>query len=262
MEESGEKYMMPNDFTTPKRVAIFGGTFDPFTVAHRAICKQAMDEIPIDKLYVIPTVVSYHREGKDRWLCDADRVKVIRHMLWSLGEQYIGKWDVDTDELELKALCEKSDEQNNRGRDDRLYDSIIEPRRFVHTLLDFKTRLGQDTKIDLILGTDSARNFNTWYHWGDVAANVSAFVIVQGRDGKEVKTMPFEVARKLHRKSGVPSCCMDIPEEFQDISASKIRKLIKHGYYTVDDYLAELKSFDNGEKSLKRLGWTEKKGKK
>lgn len=254
--------MTENDFTTPRRVAIFGGTFDPFTVAHRAICKQAMDEMPIDKLYIIPTVVSYHREGKDRWLCNADRVKVVRSMLWSLGEEYMGKWEVDTHELELQSLCEKSDEQNNRGRDDRLYDSIIEPRRFVHTLLDFKTRVGLDTKIDLILGTDSARNFATWYHWQDVAANVSAFVIVQGRDGKEVKTLPFEVARKLHRKSGVPSCSMDIPEEFQDVSASKIRKRIEHGYYTVDDYLAEVKSFDNGEESLNRLGWTEKKGKK
>jgi len=60
----------------------------------------------------------------------------------------------------------------------------------------------------------------------------------------------------------VPSCSMDIPEEFQDVSASKIRKRIEHGYYTVDDYLAEVKSFDNNEESLNRLGWTEKKGKK
>ena len=251
--------MTENDFATPRRVAIFGGTFDPFTVAHRAICKQAMDEMPIDKLYVIPTVVSYHRESKGRWLCDADRVKVIRHMLWSLGEQYIGKWEVDTHELELKALCANTDEKNNRGRDDRLYDSIIKPRRFVHTLLDFKTRVGRDTKIDLILGTDSARNFNTWYHWQDVAANVSAFVIVQGRYGKDVKTLPFEVARKLQRRGGVPSCCMDIPEQYQHVSASKVRETCNHWAYTADNYLDEVKEFDNGV-DINDLGWTEKKG--
>ena len=46
-------------------VAVFGLTGDPFTVAHRAICKRAMDELPIDKLYVIPTIVNYHRKDKE-----------------------------------------------------------------------------------------------------------------------------------------------------------------------------------------------------
>lgn len=35
------------------RIAIFGLTGDPFTVAHREICRLAMKELPIHKLYVI-----------------------------------------------------------------------------------------------------------------------------------------------------------------------------------------------------------------
>ena len=100
------------------RIAIFGLTGDPFTIAHRDICKQAMDTLKIDKLYVIPTVVDYHRKDKERWLTDLQRVYCIEKMLWTLGNEYREKYEIDTHELMLKSLCEN---------DTRLYNEIIKP---------------------------------------------------------------------------------------------------------------------------------------
>ena len=59
------------------KVGIFGGTFDPFTEAHLAIVKAAIDQKLVDEVHIIPTIVDYHRNGKDRWLSNYDRLDVL-----------------------------------------------------------------------------------------------------------------------------------------------------------------------------------------
>ena len=63
------------------KIGIFGGTFDPFTEAHLAIVKSAIDQKLVDKVHIIPTIVDYHRNSKDRWLSNYDRLDVIRKII-------------------------------------------------------------------------------------------------------------------------------------------------------------------------------------
>ena len=92
------------------KVAIFGLTGDPFTVAHREICKQVMDHDLVDELHVIPTIVDYYRKDKEKWLGEYEKRKCMRELLWSLGPVYGGRWILDTCEFELKKLCQSTDE--------------------------------------------------------------------------------------------------------------------------------------------------------
>ena len=244
-----------------EKIAVFGGTFDPFTVAHRDICKQAMDKLPIDKLYVIPSVVSYHRVEKGSWLSDSERVWCIKEMLCTLGADYLGKWEVDETEIKLKAVCNWYDENDTRNENRHfelgfLWESIIKPRRFLHTLLDFKSRVGMWKQILLILGTDEVMDFTKWYHWEDVARLVSGIVLVNGRDGQKTE-IPKEVQEKV---SGY-SCSLELSDSLLSlVSASRVRETCKHWAFSTDNYMDEVRFFDTGQASLNMLGWTRKEG--
>lgn len=235
-------------FVQSKRtVAVFGLTGDPFTVAHRAICKKAINALPIDKLYVIPTVVDYHREGKNRWLSDGARLECMRYMLWSLGDYYLNKWEIDRHEIDLKWLCGYADDYVHSG----LTDEIIPKRRFIHTLLDFKTRIGMFTQIMLILGTGSVKNLTTWYRWKEVCHSISSLVVVNGRDGETIE-IPSEVKSVL----GSRYCNLSLEDEdLLKVSASKVREACLKDRYTVDMYRYCIEDLDRGITNLKDLGW-------
>lgn len=224
------------------RIAIFGLTGDPFTVAHREICRKAMDELPIDKLYVIPTVVTYHREGKERCLDDWDRLMCMKHMLWSLGPKYLGMWEIDEHEVDLKLLCQDSDE---------LYDEFIQNRRFIHTLLDFRCRVGTDLLITLILGTDEAANFKKWYRYKDILDNIDSMCIIDGRDGGGADVIH---RMKLEGVDVIPLMMMSDLNLYK-VSASNIRATFKDGRYDHKLYCDQVAAYDRGEKTLEELKW-------
>ena len=223
-------------------VAVFGLTGDPFTIAHREICKQAMDRLPIEKLYVIPTIVDYHRSGKETWLNDGERVRCAESMLWSLGPNYLGKWEVDRHEIDLKYLA------SDFGARSDLQEEIVTQRRFLHTLLDFKCRIGVFKQVLLVLGTDSFMNLPLWYRWEDICSRISGIVVVDGRDGESAENP--ENIRDL-----VSVCPLPIDdEEILRVSASKVRKACKNCMPMVD-YLTEVSAYDSGKVTLRDLGW-------
>lgn len=238
-----------------KCIAVFGLTGDPFTIAHRQICKQAMDKLPIDKLYVIPTIVDYHRKGKETWLNDGERLECMKGMLWSLGHDYLGKWEIDRHEIDLRCMCEFTDEDVKLGLGDQIENSlcseIVAKRRFIHTLLDLKTRIGMFTQIMLILGTDSLKNLTTWHRWRDVCYNISSLVVINGRDGEQIDVPP-----EVREVIGSRYCNLPMgKEELLKVSASKVRSECKEDYLTVSSYLKTVKDYDQGRISLKTLGW-------
>ena len=58
-------------------IALFGGSFDPFHIGHEAIVSKIIDNLLIDKLFIIPTYINpfkekYHLEPKIRYelLCE------------------------------------------------------------------------------------------------------------------------------------------------------------------------------------------------
>ena len=240
-------------------VALFGCTADPFTIAHRDICKKMMDLPHISKVVVIPTIVDYHREGKTKWLTDKERVKCINKMLWTLGSEYKDKWQVDTTELDLKETCEWIDTMSpcqENHIDIGLYEDIIPKRRFVHTLLDYCSRHPNDV-VSIVLGSDSLKNLVTWYKWQAICKLANYIYVVQGRNGQEVE-IPKRV-EEIISSGGIRTIKLS-KDEYNFVSASKVRECyLSRKYINIDDlldvYINHVYKLDKNQVSIYDLGW-------
>ena len=82
-----------------KRIAIFGGTFNPIHIEHKMLVKSAIEELQLDKIIIIPTNIPPHKKtelasGEDRInmlkLCflDEEKVEISDFELQSGGTSY------------------------------------------------------------------------------------------------------------------------------------------------------------------------------
>jgi nicotinic acid mononucleotide adenylyltransferase/ADP-ribose pyrophosphatase YjhB (NUDIX family) len=193
-----------------KRYAIFGGTFDPFTIAHRAIVKGALDlkdfngKPFIDKLFVAPTIVDYHRVGKKPWLNDDQKLEVINAILNDL--EYGIDWELWLDDFRLKKLC----------KTDAAKREFVDKHRFINTLLSFKAAMchNPDDEVYVIIGSDSFFNFKQWYMHNKILEQAK-LIVVPGRykdDEDRIAKMDIPFSRIIR-----------IDESLNDMSGSAMR---------------------------------------
>lgn len=218
----------------PRR-GIFGGTFSPFTVAHRAIVKRFIDAYRLDELYIIPTIVNYHRNGKEDPLLETDKVEIIERMLDTLSPFYQRRIFIDKSEFAYRDLC--------RGMSDEAWKSLVDGRRFLHTLLDFNVRHGIDKDVSrpyVCIGTDSFEHLDQWYMNTEIV-KICNLVVVQGRNDVVVS------------RPEIPHTEFRISYEYENVSASKIREKMRCRDWS--HYISDVQRLDNGDVTLAELGW-------
>ena len=59
------------------KIAVFGGSFDPVHVEHIRLAEAAIEELGLDKLFVMPAHTPPHKKGKTL-SADADRLELCR----------------------------------------------------------------------------------------------------------------------------------------------------------------------------------------
>lgn len=113
------------------QLAVFGGSFDPVHIAHEAIVNEAIKELDIDKLIVVPTFLnpfknSYHFEPNVR-------------------EQLLKKVFFKTAKVEI---C----------------DYEIKQKRAVYSIetIKYLKNLYNPSKIYLIIGADNVKGLDKW----------------------------------------------------------------------------------------------------
>lgn len=195
------------------RIALLGGTFDPFTSAHLEMAERTLQETDIEKVVIVPTVVASHREYKEPWLSYEQRARVIREAVdRSVCREHI---EIDCREYMNVETVPPS-----------LRRAEIASRRFLHTLVALKAS-HPDDELFIILGTDQARKFDEWFEYGTVADIVSGFVVFNGRDGVNIE-VPSCIGSKLY------ATC-EISKNNRNVSASQIRHDFSH--FGVDYYI-------------------------
>lgn len=132
------------------KIAIFGGSFDPVHTEHIRLAQAAIDELGLDKLFVMPAYAPPHKKGK----------------VLSPDENRLAMCRIAFRDMEKVAV---SDYEIGKGGTSYTY----------LTCRHFKAQYPND-EIFWIVGTDMLRDFPTWKNPEEILENVT--LAVCGRD--------------------------------------------------------------------------------
>ncbi|MBE7043125.1 MAG: nicotinate (nicotinamide) nucleotide adenylyltransferase [Ruminococcaceae bacterium] len=117
-----------------KRVALYGGVFDPVHSGHVAVAEQILTELKPDELFLIPCGNPPHKKG--RRISDGyHRAQMLRIATQSMKKVFVSDYEI--------------------ARTETSYT--------VHTLEHFKKKYGQDTELIWVIGADNIKPFFSWY---------------------------------------------------------------------------------------------------
>lgn len=216
------------------RYGVFGGTFDPFTIAHFEIVNQALKQNLVDEVIIAPSMVSWHRESKTQLLSPTERVELINDVIRAV--KLDGKvWVFDND-VRKNTLLESSGIVAAKSK-------LINDRYFIDTLVDIelnlqKSRLehGKDEDFEVypIIGSDSYANFKSWHGWEAILKLSKGLVVATGRTGAGCSSAA-DIAER-----GIPFTELTICNSYLDVSASAVRKEFENSKITFAAYKESL----------------------
>jgi nicotinate-nucleotide adenylyltransferase len=197
-----------------KRIALYGGTFDPVHNGHVAVAKGLLKLFALDHLLFIPAHVAPHK--RETRVTPA----LQRYAMLVLATQREPQLSVSTIELDAP---------------ERPYT--------VDTLSRMRSLVGSEAQLFFIMGADSWMEITTWYEWERVLASVNHIVvtrpgyswsaahvtpsirerIVDLRRGADQDSITREVERGADLKIYITDAV------FMDVSATAIRDILSRG---------------------------------
>ena len=152
------------------RIAVFGGSFDPVHTEHIRLAQAAIEELGLDKLFIMPAHAPPHKPGKVL-SADEDRLEMCRLAFADMPEAVVSDYEMAQGGTSYTYL----------------------------TCRHFKKEY-PSAEIFWIVGTDMLRDFPTWRNPEDILANVT--LAVCGR--AEEEGWWEEEQRAFCQKFGVP----------------------------------------------------------
>jgi nicotinate-nucleotide adenylyltransferase len=196
-----------------KRVALYGGTFDPVHVGHIAVARELTRLLFLDEVLFIPAHVAPHKRGREV------TPAVQRYAMLALATQSEPRLMISTIELD-------------------------EPTRpyTVETLVRMQSKLGPEAQLFFVMGADSWMDIRTWREWERVLELTNHVVVtrpgyelsaehvtpairervvsLRGLDGESIR-------REIDNSEGTRIYVTDAV--VMDVSATAIRELVREG---------------------------------
>jgi nicotinate-nucleotide adenylyltransferase len=149
------------------RVGIYGGSFDPVHHAHVLLARDAVEQLQLDKLYLVPAARSPHKE---------DRIPAPA-------------------EVRYQMVCAAIEGEQ------KLLPSRIEldrppPSYAIDTVLAFLEREGPGTEIFYLIGQDNLPALHTWHRYEELEKLVT-FVILARPGCGPLPEGRFTLGRRL-----------------------------------------------------------------
>lgn len=183
------------------RIGIYGGTFNPPHVGHIRAAQYALDTLELEKLLVIPTFISPHKELPEGSASGQQRMEMLR-----LGFAQTKKAEVS--DLELL-----------RGGTSYTYETV--------------TRLKAqypNRELVLFMGTDMFLSFLKWRNPDIIIQNASLGVFYRG-DKNEEEAIARQ--KEILEKQGATVYLVENP--VTEISSTDLRRLLT--FQCADDFL-------------------------
>src|SRR5205085_4097269 len=119
-----------------RRIALYGGTFDPVHIGHMAVARSLLSLFALDEVLFIPAYVAPHK--RERRVSPA----LDRYAMLALATQGEARFRVSAVEMEAP---------------ERPYT--------VNTLSRFCERVGLEARLFFVMGADSWEEVTTWREW-------------------------------------------------------------------------------------------------
>ena len=133
-----------------RRIALYGGTFDPVHVGHAAVARGLLELFALDEVLFVPAYVAPHKRDR-RVSPPLDRFAML-----ALATQGEPGMRVARDELEAP---------------ERPYT--------VETLAHFAAKLGPSVRPFFVMGADSWEEITTWREWERVLTMCDHLVVTR-----------------------------------------------------------------------------------
>ena len=171
--------------STMKRLGIFGGSFEPFHTEHLKVARQAVKELKLDKLLIMPCSIAPHKNGHKPVSDDVRKEIILRSIQ---GED---KTELSSYELEVGGVS-------------YTYKTVEHFKPFADELY-------------FIVGADMLVDFKTWKYPEKITENCE--IAVFGRKGTAIDT----TAEREYFMSRFGKDFITLSYTGKDISATKIR---------------------------------------
>ena len=149
-----------------KRIALYGGTFDPVHLGHLEVARRVSQLFEIEKVVFIPAQIAPHKMGR------LVTEPIHRYAMLALATQDDPQLVISTFEIEAP---------------DRRYT--------VDTIAEFQRRLPEATELFFIMGADSWSEITTWRDWERLLTMTNHIVVT--RPGYEVPPAPEGLGEKI-----------------------------------------------------------------
>jgi nicotinate-nucleotide adenylyltransferase len=193
-----------------KRIALYGGTFDPVHVGHMAVAKGLIESFDLDKVLFIPAHVAPHK----RDTCVSPPLH--RYAMLALATQGDDALGISTVELDAP---------------ERPYT--------VETVARLQREFGPGTQLFFVMGADSWSEITTWREWERLLTMTDHIVVARpGYDLSVANVTPLirqrivdlrgckreEILSRVEEHGGTKLFVSDAV--FIDVSATAIRESI------------------------------------
>ena len=210
-----------------ERIGIYGGTYNPPHIGHMRAAEYAIEALSLDRLLLIPTGVSPHKEMASG-ASSADRLEMLR-----LSAAGLEKAEVS--DIEIR-------------REGRSYT--------VDTLRQLKAE-NPGAELVLLMGTDMFLSFLSWREPEQIMKLATLAVFFRGEKGEQTKIE----AQKLSLESQGAKVVL-VKNPVTAISSTDLRRMLVFGCADpflmpgVDDYIRERGLYGTG-KNRKNLSMEE-----
>jgi nicotinate-nucleotide adenylyltransferase len=133
-----------------KRIALYGGTFDPVHVGHLEIARRVSQLFEIEKVLFVPAQMAPHKMGRPV------TQPIHRYAMLALATQNDPRLSISTFELDAP---------------DRRYT--------VDTVEHFQQELDNSTELFFIMGSDSWSEIMTWREWKHLLTMTNHIVVTR-----------------------------------------------------------------------------------
>ena len=197
-----------------RRVAFFGGSFDPPHLGHIAVAQAAQRALNLDQVLFAPVGLQPLKPTGSSASFE-DRVAMTRLAI------------ADHPGFSISLLDAPSQEDGRTG--------TASPNYTVDTLARLRESLPQNTTLFLLLGADSFRTLHHWHHAAEIPFLAS--LIVASRPGEDLSNLSALLPRGLELRpisdepnqyrllnaTGDRSSLTILPDLNYDISATQLR---------------------------------------